>query len=62
MDSEKAEHVYSLVSGNSVSHLHMHLTARYPNTPEEYWGPMDAMIGKMLLWEITMKSKNSAIV
>jgi histidine triad (HIT) family protein len=40
MDSEGAEHVYSLVSGNSVPHLHMHLVARYPNTPEEYWGPM----------------------
>ena len=38
-ESEKAEHIYSLVSGNSVPHLHMHLVARYPNTPEEYWGP-----------------------
>lgn len=36
---EKAEHIYALVSGNSVPHLHMHLVARYPNTPEEYWGP-----------------------
>ncbi|WP_261133946.1 HIT family protein [Bacillus sp. Marseille-Q3570] len=41
MESEKAEHIYSLVSGNSVPHLHMHLVARYPNTPEEYWGPME---------------------
>lgn len=40
MKSEGAEHVYSLVSGNSVPHLHMHLVARYPNTPEDYWGPM----------------------
>ncbi|MFE8699723.1 HIT family protein [Cytobacillus sp. FJAT-54145] len=38
-ESEKAEHVYALVSGNSVPHLHMHLVARYPNTPEQYWGP-----------------------
>lgn len=36
---ENAEHVYALVSGNSVPHLHMHLVARYPNTPEQYWGP-----------------------
>jgi diadenosine tetraphosphate (Ap4A) HIT family hydrolase len=36
---EKAEHVYALVSGNAVPHLHMHLVARYPNTPEQYWGP-----------------------
>ncbi|QOY35396.1 HIT family protein [Anaerobacillus isosaccharinicus] len=36
---EDAEHVYALVSGNSVPHLHMHLVARYPNTPEQYWGP-----------------------
>lgn len=41
MVSENAEHVYALVSGNSVPHLHMHLVARYPNTPKEYWGPMD---------------------
>ncbi|QOR64858.1 HIT family protein [Cytobacillus suaedae] len=36
---EKADHVYALVSGNNVPHLHMHLVARYPNTPEQYWGP-----------------------
>lgn len=40
MESEKAEHIYSLVSGNSVPHLHMHIVPRYPNTPEDYWGPM----------------------
>ncbi|MFD1739622.1 HIT family protein [Bacillus salitolerans] len=40
-ETEKAEHVYALVSGNSVPHLHVHLVARYPNTPEEYWGPME---------------------
>ncbi len=39
--SENAEHVYALVSGNSVPHLHMHLVARYPNTPKEFWGPME---------------------
>lgn len=37
-ESEGAEHVYAYVSGNSVPHLHMHLVARYPNTPKEYWG------------------------
>ncbi|WP_216827411.1 HIT family protein [Alkalihalobacterium elongatum] len=37
--TEGAEHVYALVSGNAVPHLHMHLIARYPNTPEQYWGP-----------------------
>ncbi|WP_226672134.1 HIT family protein [Rossellomorea aquimaris] len=41
MESEQAEHIYSLVSGNSVPHLHMHLVARYPGTPEEFWGPME---------------------
>ena len=40
-DSENAEHIYSFVSGNSVPHLHMHLVARYPNTPKEYWGPLE---------------------
>lgn len=39
--SEKAEHIYALVSGNFVPHLHMHLTARYPHTPKEYWGPLE---------------------
>lgn len=38
-ESEKAEHIYALVSGNSVPHLHLHLVPRYPNTPEEFWGP-----------------------
>lgn len=37
--SENAEHIYAFVSGDSVPHLHMHLVARYPNTPKEYWGP-----------------------
>ncbi|WP_114570441.1 HIT family protein [Exiguobacterium flavidum] len=40
-ESESAEHIYALVSGNSVPHLHMHLIARYPGTPKEHWGPMD---------------------
>ncbi|MBT2679322.1 HIT family protein [Bacillus sp. ISL-35] len=39
MESEGAEHIYSFVSGDSVPHLHMHLVARYPNTPKEFWGP-----------------------
>ncbi len=41
MQCEQAEHVYALVSGNSVSHVHMHLVARYPGTPTAYWGPME---------------------
>ncbi|AGX04917.1 HIT family hydrolase [Bacillus sp. NRRL B-14911] len=39
-ESEGAEHIYSLVSGNAVPHLHMHLVPRYPGTPEKHWGPM----------------------
>lgn len=39
--AEGAEHVYAIVSGNSVPHLHMHIVARYPNTPEQYWGPFE---------------------
>ncbi|MEH7223551.1 HIT family protein [Bacillus sp. JJ1566] len=38
-ETEKAEHIYSFVSGNAVPHLHMHIVPRYPNTPEEFWGP-----------------------
>ncbi|QUW22002.1 HIT family protein [Sporosarcina sp. Marseille-Q4063] len=40
MVSEGAEHIYSLVSGNSVPHLHMHIVPRYPDTPKQFWGPM----------------------
>lgn len=40
MVTEGAEHIYSLVSGNSVPHLHMHIVPRYPGTPKQYWGPM----------------------
>ncbi|MFS0688329.1 HIT family protein [Sporosarcina sp. 179-K 8C2 HS] len=40
MVTEGAEHIYSLVSGNLVPHLHMHIVPRYPGTPEQYWGPM----------------------
>jgi histidine triad (HIT) family protein len=39
MRSEEAEHIYSYVLGDAVPHLHMHLVPRYPNTPEEFWGP-----------------------
>ncbi|MDZ5473100.1 HIT family protein [Bacillus sp. 31A1R] len=38
-ETESAEHIYAVVAGNAVPHLHMHLVARYPHTPEEYWGP-----------------------
>ncbi|MED3550769.1 HIT family protein [Cytobacillus praedii] len=41
MESEQAEHVYAVVSGNTVPHLHLHLVARYPNTPKEFWGPWE---------------------
>lgn len=37
--TEDAEHVYAQVLGDGVPHLHLHLIARYPNTPEEFWGP-----------------------
>jgi histidine triad (HIT) family protein len=32
-----AEHVYAQVIGDGVPHLHVHLVARYPGTPREYW-------------------------
>jgi diadenosine tetraphosphate (Ap4A) HIT family hydrolase len=32
-----AEHVYAAVIGDQVPHLHVHLMARYPGTPGEYW-------------------------
>jgi diadenosine tetraphosphate (Ap4A) HIT family hydrolase len=36
--SEGAEHVYALVLGDHVPHLHVHVVARYPGAPREYWG------------------------
>jgi diadenosine tetraphosphate (Ap4A) HIT family hydrolase len=37
-DVEGAEHIYSLVLGDAVPHLHVHFAPRYPGTPREYWG------------------------
>jgi diadenosine tetraphosphate (Ap4A) HIT family hydrolase len=33
-----AAHVYAFVLGDRVHHLHVHLIARHPDAPEEYWG------------------------
>jgi diadenosine tetraphosphate (Ap4A) HIT family hydrolase len=32
-----AEHVYAAVIGHGIEHLHLHLIARYPDTPREFW-------------------------
>ena len=32
-----ADHVYAFFYGDHVPHLHVHLFARYPGTPEEFW-------------------------
>lgn len=34
-----AEHVYAFVIGEGVDHFHVHVVARYPDAPKEYWGP-----------------------
>jgi diadenosine tetraphosphate (Ap4A) HIT family hydrolase len=34
-----AEHVYSMVAGHHIDHLHQHVLPRYPGTPREYWWP-----------------------
>jgi histidine triad (HIT) family protein len=36
-DVTGAEHVYAAVIGDGVPHLHVHLLARYPGTPQDYW-------------------------
>ena len=36
--SERAEHIYTFVLGDHVSHLHIHVVPRYPGAPREYWG------------------------
>ncbi|HEU5348171.1 MAG TPA: HIT family protein [Ktedonobacterales bacterium] len=32
-----ADHVYAFFYGDHVPHLHIHVFARYPGTPKEYW-------------------------
>lgn len=36
--SEGAEHIYQLVWGDHVSHMHVHIVPRYPGAPVPYWG------------------------
>ncbi len=36
--TENAERVYLFVMGELVRHLHIHVVARYPGAPREYWG------------------------
>jgi diadenosine tetraphosphate (Ap4A) HIT family hydrolase len=36
--TEGADHVYAFVIGHHVPHLHVHVVARYPGAPREYWG------------------------
>ncbi|MGH2481356.1 MAG: HIT family protein, partial [Ktedonobacteraceae bacterium] len=31
------DHVYVFFYGDHVAHLHLHIWARYPGTPEEFW-------------------------
>jgi diadenosine tetraphosphate (Ap4A) HIT family hydrolase len=38
-ETEAAEHVYAFVIGDGIPHFHMHIVARYPGAPKEYWGP-----------------------
>jgi histidine triad (HIT) family protein len=33
-----AGHVYAAVLGDGTPHLHVHLLARYPGTPRQFWG------------------------
>ena len=35
--SEGAEHVYAFVIGHHIPHFHMHIAARYPGAPRQYW-------------------------
>jgi len=37
-DSEKVEHIYAFVIGDSVPHFHLHVIPRYAGAPREYCG------------------------
>ncbi|MDR4458797.1 HIT family protein, partial [Bacillus tropicus] len=39
--SECAEHSYTVVSGNGVPQMHMHIIPRYENTQKEIWSPTE---------------------
>jgi histidine triad (HIT) family protein len=41
-----AQHVYSMVIGDRVPHVHEHVIARWPDTPKEHFGPT-----KLLAWQ-----------
>ena len=43
-----AEHVYAMVIGDKVHHLHMHLIPRYPGTPQEFYGFRAAEVRNIL--------------
>ncbi len=44
--AEGADHVFSAVIGTGVPHLHVHLLARYPDTPRELaWTQVDEWDG-----------------
>lgn len=32
------EHVYAVVIGDGIPHVHVHVVGRHPGTPREYWG------------------------
>ena len=34
-----AEHVYLFGIGDGVAHVHLHVVARYPGAPRDYYGP-----------------------
>jgi histidine triad (HIT) family protein len=36
-DCAGADHVYVFFYGDHVPHLHLHIFARYPGTPKEFW-------------------------
>jgi histidine triad (HIT) family protein len=38
LEKEGAEHVYAFTF-NHVPHHHVHVVARHPGTPREFWGP-----------------------
>lgn len=57
-----AEHVYVFTIGHLVPHLHIHVIARYPGTPEQYWGgkqvsewPEAPLIGQAAVSELALR-------
>jgi len=39
LETQGMDHIYTIVLGDGVPHVHVHVIGRYPGAPRTYWGP-----------------------